>query len=182
MRYFNYVDNKKDREINYLVVPTVLIYTMSGEDTMKISKPLLVLNVRQRDTTISSMRIIQKSLSPLDQEIMNIVWECNSCTVREVLVQICKEKELAYTTVATILTRLCEKGLLKRSQRSSVVYYSPKISREDFSKNVAGSFFTNFLQSFGDTAIASFAESIEELPKEKKEYFLKLLERTDENT
>lgn len=128
------------------------------------------------------MQVTQKSLSPLDQEIMNIVWNSDTCSVREVLEQIRKEKELAYTTVATILTRLYDKGLLKRSEKNSVVYYSPKISREKFSKIVAGSFFTNFFQSFGDTAIASFAESIEELPKEKKEYFLKLLEKQNENT
>ncbi len=127
------------------------------------------------------MQVTQKGLSPLDQEIMNIVWSSGGCTVREVLEQIRKEKELAYTTVATILTRLHDKGLLKRVEKNSVVYYSPKISREDFSKKVAGSFFTNFLQSFGDTAIASFAESIEELPKEKKDYFLKLLEKHNEN-
>lgn len=128
------------------------------------------------------MSITQKSLSPLDQEVMNIVWSCNTCTVRVVLEQIRKEKNLAYTTVATILTRLHEKGLLKRVEKNSVVYYSPKISRENFSKKVAGSFFTHFFQSFGDTAIASFAESIEELPKEKKDYFLKLLEKHNENT
>jgi predicted transcriptional regulator len=140
------------------------------------------LNVRQGDTTISSMKSTQKSLSPLDQEIMDIVWNCKTCSVREVLEQIQKEKELAYTTVATILTRLNDKGLLKRTEKNSVVYYSPKISREDFSKKVVGSFFSNFFQSFGDTAIASFAESIEELPKEKKDYFLKLLEKHNETT
>lgn len=128
------------------------------------------------------MQVTHKSLSPLDQEIMNIVWNCQTCSVREVLEQIRKEKELAYTTVATILTRLYDKGLLKRSEKNSIVYYSPKISRQDFGKKVAGSFFTNFFQSFGDTAIASFAESIEELPKEKKAYFLKLLEKHNENT
>ena len=128
------------------------------------------------------MKSTQKSLSPLDQEIMDIVWNCKKCSVREVLEQILQERELAYTTVATILTRLHDKGLLKRVEKYSVVYYSPKISREEFSKKVAGSFFTNFFQSFGDTAIASFAGSIEELPKEKKEYFLKLLEKHNETT
>lgn len=128
------------------------------------------------------MHVTHKSLSPLDQEIMNVVWNCHICSVREVLEHIRKEKELAYTTVATILTRLHVKGLLKRSEKNSVVYYSPKVSREEFGKKVAGSFFTNFFQAFGDTAIASFAESIEELPKEKKDYFLTLLEKHNENT
>lgn len=127
------------------------------------------------------MVTVQKSLSPLDQEIMNIVWGCGKCSVREVFDQICKEKKLAYTTVATILSRLHCKGLLKRVEKKSVVYYSPKVSREDFSKRVVGSFFANFFRSFGDAAIASFAESVDELPKDKKDYFLKLLEKGNEN-
>lgn len=128
------------------------------------------------------MHLLQKSLSPLDQEIMNIVWNSGTCSVRAVLEQIRQEKELAYTTIATILTRLHDKGLLKRSEKNSIVYYSPKISRAEFGKQVAGSFFTNFFESFGDTAIASFADSIEELPKEKKEYLLKLLENHNDNS
>lgn len=127
------------------------------------------------------MRVTQKGLSPLDQKIMDIVWNRQTCSVREALGQM-KDKELAYTTVATVLARLHDKGLLKRVEKNSVVYYSAKISREEFGKKVAGSFFTSFFQSFGDTAIASFAESIEELPKEKKDYFLKLLEKHNENT
>lgn len=114
--------------------------------------------------------------------VMNIVWNFETCSVRKVVEQIRREKELAYTTIATMLTRLYDKGLLKRSEKNSIVYYSPKISREEFGKQVAGSFFTNFFESFGDTAIASFADSIEELPKEKKEYLLKLLENHNDNS
>lgn len=141
-----------------------------------------MLLVRHSDTTISSMNDKQKSLSSLEQEVMNIIWNAKVCTIREVLEQIHKDKDLAYTTVATIFTRLYDKGFLKREEKHSVIQYSPKISRENFSKKVAGSFLTNFFQSFGDTAIASFADSIEELPTEKKEYFLKLLEKQNENT
>lgn len=127
------------------------------------------------------MHSAQKNLSPLEQEIMNIVWNCGTCSVRDVLEQIRKEKELAYTTVATILTRLYDKGFLRRDEKKLVVYFSPKISREAFSKKVVGSFFANFFQSFGDSAIASFAESVEKLPKDKKDYFLRLLEKHNEN-
>jgi predicted transcriptional regulator len=122
-----------------------------------------------------------KALSELELEVMNLVWENNSCSVRDVLKEISQKKELAYTTVATILLRLNEKGMVIRNDKDFAILYSPKISKEDYSKSIAGSFFNKFFQSFGDTAIASFAESIEELPKEKKKYFLDLLEKHDEN-
>ena len=119
----------------------------------------------------------QKTLSPLEQEIMNIVWDLKTCSVREVLACVTKDKVLAYTTVGTILTRLYEKGLLARKEKGSIVRYTPKITKETYGKTVATSFFTKFFQSFGDSAIASFAESVDTLPKHKKEYLLRLLSK-----
>lgn len=112
---------------------------------------------------------------------MNIVWECGDCSVRDVLGNLKRKKQLAYTTVATVLQRLYEKGLVARTDKDFIIRYSPKLSKEDYSKKMAKSFIAKFFSSFGDAAIASFAESIETLPKEKKDYFLKLLEKHNEN-
>lgn len=116
-----------------------------------------------------------KQLSELEQETMSIVWELQNCSVRDVLKKITQTKQLAYTTVATILQRLYEKGLIKRSEDQAIILYSPRIPKEVYSKSMAQTFMTKFISSFGDAAIASFAESIEELPKSKREYFLQLL-------
>src|SRR3989344_257732 len=122
-----------------------------------------------------------KNLSELEQELMNIVWECGDCSVRGVLGKLKRKKPLAYTTVATILQRLYEKGLVARTNKDFVIRYSPKQSKEDYSRKMAKSFIARFMSVFGDAAIVSFAQSIETLPKEKKDYFLKLLERHNEN-
>lgn len=123
----------------------------------------------------------QKSMSELEQELMNIIWECGDCSVRNVLERLNRKKKLAYTTIATILQRLYEKGLVARTDKDFVIRYSPKLSKKDYSKSMAKSFIAKFMSVFGDAAIASFAESIETLPKEKKDYFLKLLEKHNEN-
>lgn len=120
-----------------------------------------------------------KPLSELELEAMIVIWQSKICTIREVLEKL--NKPLAYTTISTIIQRLYDKGLLTRNDKDFVVHYSPKISKEEYGKSVTQSFFAKFFHSFGDTAIASFAESIEELPKEKKDYFLKLLEKHNEN-
>lgn len=120
------------------------------------------------------------SLGELEQQIMDIVWERKSCSVRDVLIALERDKKLAYTTVATILQRLYDKGLLIRKENTAGNIYSPKVSREKYTKNVAKSFIRNFIDSFGDTAVASFAESIDELPAGKRKYFLKILDEYDE--
>lgn len=118
-----------------------------------------------------------QNLSELELEIMNVVWENETCSVRDVLTKISKQKELAYTTVATILGRLHEKGLVVRNDKNFVILYSPKISKEDYSKSISGSFLSKFFQSYGDIALASFAESLEKLPKDKKKHLIDLLEK-----
>jgi len=121
------------------------------------------------------------SLGKLEQQIMDIVWKNKNCSARDVLTKIEKDKKLAYTTIATILKRLHDKGLLSRKESSSGHIYSPKVSKEKYTKNVAQSFLKNFINSFGDTAIASFADSIDKLPEKKRKYFLEILEEYDNN-
>ncbi|MCL6096620.1 MAG: BlaI/MecI/CopY family transcriptional regulator [Patescibacteria group bacterium] len=125
--------------------------------------------------------MLQKSLSNLEQKVMDIVWECKSCSVRDVLIHLPKNKEYAYTTVATILTRLHEKGLVTKEKNKYGYIYSPKLSKELYTRNIAKSFLKRFINSFGNAGVASFAESIDQLPKEKRKYFLKLLEENEKN-
>ena len=122
---------------------------------------------------------MKPSLGELEQQIMDIVWECKNCSARDVLTRLERDKKLAYTTVATILQRLHDKGLLTRKESSSGHIYSPKVSKEKYTKNVAQSFLKNFINSFGDIGIASFADSIDKLPEKKRKYFLEILDEYD---
>ncbi len=125
--------------------------------------------------------MITKQLSELEQEVMNVVWQLNNCTVRDVASTFAKTKGYAYTTIATILERLHDKGLLKKDTSAFAVLFTPKVTRVEYSKRIASSIFDKFFGTFGDAAIASFAQSIEELPKHKKETLLKLLLEHDKN-
>src|SRR3989338_10403105 len=117
----------------------------------------------------------QKSMSELEQEVMVIVWKCKSCSVRDIMAQL-TNKKLAYTTVATILHRLYNKGLVARKSKGVSFRYSPKIAKEMYTKRFAQAFIKKFFSSFADTAVVSFAQSIDSLPTDKKSYLLKLLQ------
>ena len=123
--------------------------------------------------------MLGKPISELEKKVMNIVWNCQDCSVRDVLKKLNKRKRLAYTTVATILQRLYKKGLVHREYKKRVLHYSPKLTKKDYGKNVASSFISKFFSSFPDVAVASFAESIEGLPKNKRKYLLKLLSKNE---
>lgn len=119
-------------------------------------------------------------MSKLEQEVMAIVWKCESCSVRDVMTKLTNTK-LAYTTVATILQRLYKKGIAVRKSQENCLVYSPKIAKELYTKRFAQTFINKFFSSFADTAIVSFAESIDSLPRDKKSYLLKLLQKKHES-
>ena len=119
-----------------------------------------------------------KQLSELEQAVMSILWQEPSLSVREVRDKLAQQRRLAYTTVATILDRLHKKALVKKTQAGSSIIYSPSVTQSTYSKSLARLFMNNFVSAFGDVAIASFADTVEHLPKDKKQHLLKLL---DEN-
>lgn len=108
---------------------------------------------------------------------MNIVWEHKECSVRDVLVELNKKRQIAYPTIATILRRLEAKNLVAKNSASMTFLYHPAISKEKYSKGIASTFIKNFISSFGSLGMSSFVESLEELPEEKREQMLKILDK-----
>lgn len=122
-----------------------------------------------------------KQISTLEKQIMEIIWKKRNCSVREVYNEILKTKQIAYTTVLTIFQRLYEKRFITRKQTTKAYLYSPRISKEAYTKHTLQSFLKSYIHSFGDIALVSFAESIESLPKEKKAYLMEILKKHGKN-
>ena len=84
-------------------------------------------------------------LTPLELDIMKAVWTRSPITVRSVQESIRPERNLAYTTVMTIMDRLHNKGVLRRSLRSRAHYYEPAVEytavRDEALQNLIKSFF-----------------------------------------
>lgn len=118
-----------------------------------------------------------RTLGKLEQQIMNIVWKSKNCSIREIVQTLQKKRFVAYTTVATVLQRLFIKGLAGRKTKKNGYWYYPKVSKNSYVKILSKTFVKTLVNSFGDVAVSSFAESIESLPKEKKQYLLKILNR-----
>src|ERR1700693_4939524 len=77
-----------------------------------------------------------RQLGPLEQRLLDGLWDQGSSTVRELLESGCPE--LAYTTVMTTLDRLFKKGLLTRSDEGRAFRYVPRVSREELHQEAAG--------------------------------------------
>jgi len=69
---------------------------------------------------------------PLELACLGALWELSQGSVSEVrhAVKTASNRELAYTTVMTVLGRLEKRGLVTRSKQGRHFIYIPKVSRE----------------------------------------------------
>lgn len=79
------------------------------------------------------------TLTKAEMEIMNILWDLGEpASVREVIEKY-PEPKPAYTTTATFLTILTKKCFVKQERKENEgksFFYSPLISREDYTRKV----------------------------------------------
>lgn len=117
-----------------------------------------------------------KILSDLESEIMEIVWKMGNVSVRDVLLEMKKKKKIAYTTVMTVMSRLFEKGVLKRKlNKSGAFVYEPVLEKEIFIQEKSQKIIKGFLKEYGDAALAQFFDIIESSDaKQSKEWKEKL--------
>jgi predicted transcriptional regulator len=75
---------------------------------------------------------IQKPLTEVELEFMTLIWDLGECTVKDVLTRLSKGRDLAYTSVATIMKILEQKGALSSQKNDRAHTYLPLISRQEY--------------------------------------------------
>lgn len=101
-------------------------------------------------------------LGPLENDIMDVVWDRNEVTVRDVHEAIGKKRQIAYTTVMTTLGRLTDKGLLERIEDQPAHHYRALVSREQYANSTVKSVVDWLVTRFPDPAVAYFLDRVEE--------------------
>ena len=63
-------------------------------------------------------------------EILQVLWDKQSATVRDVHEELLKSKEAGYTTTLKLMQIMFEKGLVTRDSSSKTHIYQPAVSKE----------------------------------------------------
>lgn len=80
-----------------------------------------------------------KELTQRELEIMHVFWREGELTASAVRDQLAESgRELAYTTVATLIRILADKGFLKQTNDQRPFVYRPLRSFEDVSQQIVG--------------------------------------------
>src|SRR5579885_706955 len=93
----------------------------------------------RRDQRGIEVRGEQRYLGQLQAEVMEIVWARGPVTVREVLDCLPGDRDLAYTTVMTVMSRLADEGVLARERVGKTYIYLAARDRAQFHAALSGS-------------------------------------------
>jgi predicted transcriptional regulator len=75
---------------------------------------------------IFHFRASSTQLGPLEERLLQALWERGNATVRDLMTDVCPD--LAYTTVMTTLDRLFKKKLLSREVEGRAFRYTPRFT------------------------------------------------------
>lgn len=73
-----------------------------------------------------------KLLTETELELMVILWKLEEGSVSEVMEHLSKERDLAYTSVSTILRILEQKGILKTRKEGRGHIYIPQVKKSEY--------------------------------------------------
>ena len=123
-------------------------------------------------------KISEPALTPLELEIMNVLWETGPANVQTVQSAL-RSRELAYTTVQTMLNVLHRKGKVKRQLKDRAYIYRPVLSRQKAVTQAVGDMLERFFGGSADSLVLSLVES-RRLTPEKLARIQQLVERSQE--
>jgi predicted transcriptional regulator len=71
-------------------------------------------------------------LTPVELELMEILWKLGEGTVHDVIAQLSTDRQLAYTSVSTMLRILQQKNILGIKKMSRQHVYYPLLNKETY--------------------------------------------------
>jgi BlaI family penicillinase repressor len=118
-------------------------------------------------------------LTRLELEIMHVLWETGAANVQTVQQQL--KRELAYTTVQTMLNILHRKGKVKRTLKDRAYFYKPVVSRDQVVSHTVSDMVDRLFGGSAESLVMSLVET-KHLTREKLDRLNKLLKKSQEES
>jgi BlaI family transcriptional regulator, penicillinase repressor len=120
-----------------------------------------------------------KELTERELEIMHVAWEHGKLTAAEIRDHLAASgRDLAYTTVATLVRILTEKGFLKQTNRTRPFVYRPVRSYEEVSRRILGDVVDRLFRGSHTQLLVQLMES-DRLSEKERAALEKLIEESE---
>ncbi len=121
-----------------------------------------------------------RALGDLEKAIMEALWDRGDVTGKEVFEELHKTRDVALTTVLTVLKRLVKKGLVVKEKGGSTYLYSPVCSRDEFADAVAQEVLKGVFELSTSSATASFVDILADKDVQELDRLSLLIEKKKE--
>jgi len=110
------------------------------------------------------------ALGELQAEVLGALQKLGKASARDIMKEIESEKQLAYTTVSTVLDRLHKRGLVKRSKIAGrggekyVYSFAPPV---EMRASLVQRTLNSLVSAFGPSVVPTIYESLDQISKEE---------------
>jgi predicted transcriptional regulator len=125
------------------------------------------------------MRTPHPTLTPQELAIMKVVWRLERATVRDVYEALRKRREIAYTTVMTMMKVLEEKGYLKKTRVERAYEYRPTQPRAQVLAGMVRDFVDRVFDGAAAPLLLHLAKD-SRLSKEERQLIKRIAEEMEE--
>ena len=106
-------------------------------------------------------------LGALEAAIIDVIYQHDEMTVREMWQALQRTRPLAYTTVMTVMSRMVPKGLLAVRKQGKAYYYRAAAAPDELKSQRAQAALRDVLQNFGDVALVQMIREIDDVDPER---------------
>lgn len=103
---------------------------------------------------------MQTFLSPLETDVLTALYKLEKARTREIHRLLGQRRKVALTSVAVMLDRLHQKGIVRRAiedgRGGGHYIYSPRTSRHEFEESIVDDAVNKLINSFGPVAANYF--------------------------
>jgi predicted transcriptional regulator len=118
-------------------------------------------------------------LGDLQLRIMRVLWDAGATTVSDVQQQLGRPR-LAYTTVATMLRKMEERGLVNHIEEGRKFLYRPMVSMDEVTRSMAGDLVDRLFDGSLAEAVSHLLES-REISREELDRLEQLIQQRKSN-
>lgn len=97
----------------------------------------------------------------LEYAVLAELWALGSASVRDLYERLGVPQGLVYTTIAKVVDRLREKGLIQRKRLGGTFLYRPRVAREEVERARAHSAVVRLLGTTPRAAVAALVEAVD---------------------
>lgn len=116
------------------------------------------------------------SISGAELEIMKVLWQADGPITAQDVSEALKSKDWKYSTIATLFSRMVDKGAVTYEKRGRFFYYTPLISEQEYKADQTKSFVSRLYNGSVKNLVVSLFEnkqiSDEDIAEIKKRFEL----------